>query len=106
MHGATRKPGLAIQRLARACISSKKAWNRQWDYNPWMASGEHGSQQPVRATDAEPDGTLAKELASEDILEILRMILGGASLKEVLTSVARVVESHQPQSPGAHAGCF
>src|SRR5467141_3806172 len=58
-----------------------------------MASGEHGSQQPVRATDAEPDGTLAKELASEDILEILRMILAGASLKEVLTSVARVVES-------------
>jgi PAS domain S-box-containing protein len=60
-----------------------------------MASGEHGSQQPVRATDAEPDGTLAKELASEDILEILRMILAGASLKEVLTSVARVVESHR-----------
>src|SRR5216684_972157 len=81
--------------LARACMSSKKAWNRQWDYNPWMASGEHGSQQPVRATDAEPDGTLAKELASEDILEILRMILAGASLKEVLTSVARVVESHR-----------
>jgi len=60
-----------------------------------MASGEHGSQQPVRATHAEPDGTLAKELASEDILEILRMILAGASLKEVLTSVARVVESHR-----------
>src|SRR5258707_414621 len=60
-----------------------------------MASGEHGSQQPVHATDAEPDGTLAKELASEDILEILRMILAGASLKEVLTSVARVVESHR-----------
>jgi PAS domain S-box-containing protein len=38
---------------------------------------------------------LAKELASEDILEILRMILAGASLKEVLTSVARVVESHR-----------
>jgi len=60
-----------------------------------MASGEHGSQQPVRATDAEPDGKLVKELASEDILEILRMILAGASLKEVLTSVARVVESHR-----------
>src|ERR1700739_769889 len=60
-----------------------------------MASGEHDSQQPVRASDAEPDGTLAKELASEDILEILRMILAGASLKEVLTSVARVVESHR-----------
>jgi PAS domain S-box-containing protein len=38
---------------------------------------------------------LAKDLASEDILEILRMILAGASLKEVLTSVARVVESHR-----------
>src|SRR6202171_6573889 len=60
-----------------------------------MASGEHGSHQPVRATDPEPDGTLAKGLASEDILEILRMILAGASLKEVLTSVARVVESHR-----------
>src|ERR1700732_442431 len=60
-----------------------------------MASGEHGSHQSVRATDAEPDGALAKELASEDILEILRMILAGASLKEVLTSVARVVESHR-----------
>jgi PAS domain S-box-containing protein len=60
-----------------------------------MASGEHGSHQPVRATDPQPDGTLAKDLASEDILEILRMILAGASLKEVLTSVARVVESHR-----------
>jgi PAS domain S-box-containing protein len=60
-----------------------------------MASGEHGSDQPVRSTDAQPDGTLAKDLASEDILEILRMILAGASLKEVLTSVARVVESHR-----------
>src|SRR5258705_11275510 len=60
-----------------------------------MTSGEHGSQQPVRATDAEPDGTLAKEPGSEDIIEILRMILAGASLKEVLTSVARVVESHR-----------
>ena len=60
-----------------------------------MASGEHGSHRPVRATDPQPDGTLAKELASEDILEILRMILAGASLKEVLTSVARVVESHR-----------
>src|SRR3981189_1271870 len=60
-----------------------------------MASGEHGSHQPVRATDPQPDGTLAKGLASEDILEILRMILAGASLKEVLTSVARVVESHR-----------
>jgi hypothetical protein len=28
------------------------------------------------------------DLASEDIFEILRMILAGASLKEVLTSVA------------------
>src|SRR6195256_4342926 len=60
-----------------------------------MASGEHGSDQPVRATAPQPDGKLAKELASEDILEILRMILAGASLKEVLTSVARVVESHR-----------
>src|ERR1700688_4014577 len=60
-----------------------------------MASGEHGSHQPVRSTDQEPDGTLAKGLASEDILEILRMILAGAPLKEVLTSVARVVESHR-----------
>jgi PAS domain S-box-containing protein len=60
-----------------------------------MASGEHGSHQPVRSTDPQPDGTLAKGLASEDILEILRMILAGASLKEVLTSVARVVESHR-----------
>src|ERR1700681_1093299 len=60
-----------------------------------MASGEHGSHQPVRSTDAEPDGTLAKGLASEDILEILRIILASASLKEVLTSVARVVESHR-----------
>src|SRR5229473_1808102 len=76
-------------------MSSKKAWNRQWDYNPWMASGEHGSNQAVRASDPQPDGTLGKGLASEDILEILRMILAGASLKEVLTSVARVVESHR-----------
>src|SRR3984893_15937930 len=60
-----------------------------------MASGEHGSHRPVRSTDPYPDGTLAKDLASEDILEILRMILAGASLKEVLTSVARVVESHR-----------
>src|SRR6267378_3629015 len=60
-----------------------------------MASGEHGSHQPVRATDAELDGTLAKGLAGEDILQILRMILAGTSLKEVLTSVARVVESHR-----------
>ena len=60
-----------------------------------MASGEHGSHQPVRATDAEPDDTLAKGLAGEDILEILRMILAGASLEEVLTSVVRVVESHR-----------
>ena len=60
-----------------------------------MASREHGSHQPVRATDPQPDGTLAKGLASEDILEILRMILAGTSLKEVLTSVARVVESHR-----------
>src|ERR1700738_991930 len=60
-----------------------------------MASGEHGSHQPVRSTDPDPDGTLATGLASEDILEILRMILAGASLKEVLTSVARVVESHR-----------
>src|SRR6202048_91214 len=60
-----------------------------------MASAEHGSPQPVRANDPQPDGTLAKDLASEDILEILRMILAGACLKEVLTSVARVVESHR-----------
>jgi PAS domain S-box-containing protein len=60
-----------------------------------MASGEHGSHQPVRSTDPQPDSTLAKGLASEDILEILRMILAGASLKEVLTSVARVVESRR-----------
>src|ERR1700736_7044198 len=60
-----------------------------------MASGEHGSPHPARSTNPEPDGTLAKGLASEDILEILRMILAGASLKEVLTSVARVVESHR-----------
>src|SRR5580693_7356406 len=60
-----------------------------------MASAEHGSHQPVRSIDPQPDGTLAKDLASEDILEILRMILAGASLKEVLTSVARVVESHR-----------
>jgi PAS domain S-box-containing protein len=60
-----------------------------------MASGEHGSHQPVRSTDPQQDGTLAKDLASEDILEILRMILADASLKEVLTSVARVVESHR-----------
>ena len=60
-----------------------------------MASAEHGSHQPVRSTDPQPDGTLAKDVASEDILEILRMILAGASLKEVLTSVARVVESHR-----------
>src|SRR6195256_5270009 len=58
-----------------------------------MASAEHGSHLPVRSTD--PDGILAKELASEDILEILRMILAGASLKEVLASVVRVVESHR-----------
>jgi len=43
------------------------------DYNPWMASAEHGSHQPVRSTDSQPDGTLAKDLASEDILEILRL---------------------------------
>jgi hypothetical protein len=43
------------------------------DYNPWMASAEHGSHQPVRSTDPQPDGTLAKDLASEDILEILRL---------------------------------
>jgi len=49
-----------------------------------MASAEHGSHQSVRLTDPQPDGTLAKGLASEDILEILRMILAGASLKEVL----------------------
>src|SRR6202790_4312122 len=60
-----------------------------------MVSAEHGSPQPVRATDPQPDGTLAKGLASEDILEILRMILAGASLNEVLTRVARVVESHR-----------
>jgi len=65
------------------------------DYNLRMASGEHGFHQPVRSTDPQPDGTSAKGLASEDILEILRMILAGASLKEVLTSVARVVESHR-----------
>src|SRR5882672_2253024 len=76
-------------------MSSKKAWNRRLDYNPRMASAEHGSHQPVRATDPQPDGTLTKDLASEDILEILRMILAGASLKEVLTSVVRVVESHR-----------
>src|SRR5258705_12619458 len=58
-----------------------------------MASGENGSEQPVRSTDPQPDGALAKDLASEDILEILRMILAGVSLKEVLTSVVRVVES-------------
>jgi formate hydrogenlyase transcriptional activator len=34
-------------------------------------------------------------LASETILEILRMILAGTSLKEVLTSVARVVEAQR-----------
>src|SRR6202163_3514606 len=60
-----------------------------------MASAEHGSHQPGCSTDPQPDGSLAKGLASEDILEILRMILAGASLKEVLTSVARVVESHR-----------
>src|ERR1700688_2827188 len=38
-----------------------------------MASAEHGSHQPVRSTDPQPDGTLAKDLASEDILEILRL---------------------------------
>jgi hypothetical protein len=52
-----------------------------------MASGEHGSHQPVRSTDPQPDGTLAKGLVSEDILQILKMILAGASLKQVLTSV-------------------
>jgi hypothetical protein len=52
-----------------------------------MASGEHGSHQPVRATDPQPDGTFAKDLASEDILEILRMILAGASLKEVSADI-------------------
>ena len=76
-------------------MGSKKAWNRQWDYNPEMASAEHGSHQAARSADPQPNGTLAKDLASEDILEILRMILAGASLKEVLTSVARVVESHR-----------
>ena len=65
------------------------------DYNLRMASGEDGFHQPVRSTDPQPDGILVKGLASEDILEILRMILAGASLKEVLTSVARVVESHR-----------
>jgi formate hydrogenlyase transcriptional activator len=60
-----------------------------------MASEEHGSHQPARSTDPQPEGTLAKGLTSEDILEILRMILAGASLREVLTSVARVVESHR-----------
>ena len=40
-------------------------------------------------------GTLATGLASETILQILRQILAGASLKEVLTSVARVLESHR-----------
>jgi hypothetical protein len=60
-----------------------------------MASAKHGSHQPVRSTDPQLGGTLAKGLASEDILEILRMILAGASLKEVLTSVTRVVESHR-----------
>src|SRR5262249_57127869 len=39
--------------------------------------------------------TPAGGLASETILEILRMILAGASLKEVLTTVARVVESQR-----------
>src|SRR6202051_3771580 len=38
-----------------------------------MASAEHGSHQLVRSTDPQPDGTLAKDLASEDILEILRL---------------------------------
>jgi len=91
MHGATRKPGLAIQRLgSRLHKVPKKAWNRQWDYNPWDGIGRNMvpnslSAQPM----AEPDGTLAKELASEDILEILRMISRQARpLKEVLTSVA------------------
>src|SRR5467141_159156 len=65
------------------------------DYNLRMASGEQGSRQAVRATDPESDGTLGKDLASEDIFEILRMILVGASLTEVLTSVARVVESQR-----------
>jgi hypothetical protein len=79
-----------------------------------MASGEHGSHQPARSTDPQPDDTLAKGLASEDILEILRMILAGASLKEVLPSVARVIESHREgmlcsvwpldQTPCTHAG--
>src|SRR6202035_2482502 len=54
-----------------------------------------GSHQPARSTDPQPEGTLAKGRASEDILEILRMILAGASLREVLTSVARVVEAHR-----------
>ena len=59
--------------LARVCMSSKEAWNRRLDYNPWMASAELGSHQPVRSTDPQPDGTLAKDLPSEDILEILRL---------------------------------
>jgi len=39
--------------------------------------------------------TPAGGLASETILEILRMILAGTSLKDVLTSVARVVEAQR-----------
>jgi formate hydrogenlyase transcriptional activator len=39
--------------------------------------------------------TPAGGLASETILEILRMILAGTSLKNVLTSVARVVEAQR-----------
>jgi hypothetical protein len=49
------------------------------------------SAQPIRSRMAH----WRKTSPSEDILEILRMILAGASLKEVLTSVARVVESHR-----------
>jgi len=41
--------------------------------------------------------TSAQSLACETILEILRMILAGTSLKEVLTSVARVVEAQREE---------
>jgi len=68
-----RKPGLAIQRLGSRLHKFQEGLESPVDYNPWMASAEHGSHQPVRSTDPQPDGTLAKDLASEDILEILRL---------------------------------
>ncbi|HTB10386.1 MAG TPA: hypothetical protein VK752_02375 [Bryobacteraceae bacterium] len=57
-----------------------------------MADVKGSTTFPAKAIPISP--TLAQLLPAEAVLDALKMMLIGASLNEVLTSVARVIEAH------------